>query len=54
MSKEVDVFCIEHNCKRNDVQVNHIYPFNTWDNRKDYLKVMTKKEHDRIHGRDKI
>ena len=52
MSKEVDDFCIRNNCKVDNVKVHHIYR-NTWDNRKAHLKVMTKKEHDRIHGRDK-
>jgi hypothetical protein len=50
MRKEIEDFCLEYNCKQEEVVVHH-KNFNPIFNEKDNLQVITITEHNKIHNR---
>ena len=49
MDSEITNFCIENNCKPNEVEIHHKH--SCGDNKKENLEVMTFKQHRALHNK---
>lgn len=53
MQKEVESFCMDNDCKEEEVQVHHL-DLTTTNNKRENLKVMLIEDHHKLHVREKF
>jgi membrane-bound metal-dependent hydrolase YbcI (DUF457 family) len=53
MQKEIENFCMENNCKEDELQVHHL-DLTTTNNKRENLKVMLIEDHHKLHIREKF